>query len=156
MAGTGLILLIAAVVVIIVISRLSRTDDNYEKVLNKTEGMDEDLSYSFGFPTHQDYGMPVLPPYYNYNYGYGHGYSQNVGYWNTPYDFPQGYGPGAWYTPKSIRQQEKRMRQKEKSLWTGRCYDTHQHDGCLGGYRNRGIDDDKDGKDDRWECCRRQ
>nr|QBK85988.1 MAG: hypothetical protein LCMAC101_05830 [Marseillevirus LCMAC101] len=148
MTGTGLILLIA--VVVIVILCFSRTNDNFKNDLNKMEGMDEDLSYSFGFPTSYNYGYPP--------YGYGHGYSQYPGYgaWGVPYAYQsQGYGPGTWYTPPGIRRQERRRRTQDRSQWTAPCYDADEDDDCLPGYQNQGNDTDGDGVDDDWECCRR-
>ncbi len=154
MAGEGLILLIVVVVVIVILCFSKKDGITFKKGLRKFEGMNEDLSYSFGFPTKYDYGYGGRYP----AYGYGHGYARYPGYgaWGTPYPYrPQGYGRGTWYTPSIIRRQERRRRQREKKMYTARCYDADEDDDCLPGYRNIGEDTNNDGDDDDWECCRR-
>ena len=124
----------------------------FKKGLKKGGGINEALSYSFGFPTEYDYGYSRYPLY-----DYGRGYSVYPGYGSggLPYPYyPQGYGMGTWYTPNSIRMQEKRRRQQDKKMFTAPCYDAHKDDGCLPGYLNFGKDTDKDGVHDDWECCR--
>ena len=146
-----LILLIVAAAVAIILCFSSNDNITFKKGLRKLEGIDEDLSYSFGFPTKYDYGYDRYPIY-----GYGHGYSRYPGYgaWGTPYAYqPQGYGPGTYYTPSSIRRQERKDWRKQ---FTARCYDADEDDDCLPGYSNRGKDTDSDGVDDDWECCRRR
>ena len=152
MDGQGLILLILVVVVIIILCFSKKDNITFKKGLRKIEGIDEDLSYSFGFPT--SYTDARYP-----NYGYGHGYGRYPGWgaWGTPYPYrPQGYGRGTWYTPPSIRRQEKRRRQREKKMYTPPCYSASETDGCLRGYKNFGKDTDNDGVYDKWNCCRRE
>ena len=147
MTGLGLFLLFVTIVIVIYCFKDSRKDNTISK---KIEGIDEDLSYSFGFPTRYDDGLPVR--------GYGTGYNQYPGYgaWDYPYVYhPQGYGPGAWYTPPSIRRREREERRRLRSQWTARCYSADKEDDCLPGYRNHGIDTDEDGANDKWKCCRR-
>lgn len=153
MAGIGLILLIAVVIVIVILCFSQKDDMYFKKGLNRGGKINEGLSYSFGFPTKYDYGYSRWPIY-----DYGRGYSVYPGYgaWVSPYPYyPQGYGPGTWYTPASIRRQERRRREKEKKMYTARCYDADEDDDCLPGYRNFGKDTDKDGVDDDWQCCRK-
>ena len=73
MTGLGLFLLVVTIVIVICCFKGSRKDNGtLKKNVKKIEGIDEDLSYSFGFPTRYDDGLPVR--------GYGTGYSQYPGY----------------------------------------------------------------------------
>ena len=155
MTGEGLILLVIVVVIVIVVLCVSRKDNMYlKKGLEKEGRINEGLSYSFGFPTKYEYGYSRYPIY---DYGRGYGMYPGYGAWGTPYPYyPQGHGPGTWYTPSIIRRQERRRRQRDRKMYTARCYDADEDDDCIPGYRNTGKDTDGDNIDDEWECCRRR